>query len=101
MRNSLVVVRIDNIYIYNIYTAECIELSTVGLAPARPNYGQVCVRVCRGVASRISLVRPHSQATVVYARIARSHPLLPSYAYFGTKILVRPWPDWPDWLLRP
>ena len=40
MRNSLVVVRIDNIYIYNIYTAECIELSTVGLAPARPNYAQ-------------------------------------------------------------
>ena len=38
MRNSLVVVRIDNIYIYNIYTAECIELSSVGLAPARPNY---------------------------------------------------------------
>ena len=51
MRNSLVVVRIDNIYIYiyiyNIYTAECIELSTVGLAPARPNniYTAECIEL--------------------------------------------------------
>ena len=40
MRNSLVVVR--------IYTEECIELSSVGLAPARPNYLCSATRYRRG-----------------------------------------------------
>ena len=53
-------------------------------------------------ATTVQLVRVRTSNTrVVYARIARSRPLLPSHAYFGTKILVRAWPDWPDRLLRP
>ena len=49
MRTLSEVVRIDNNYIiynilYNIYTEECIELSSVGLAPARPNYSSVIIQ---------------------------------------------------------